>query len=67
MPRGGKLMGKAPSKSSSYNRSSTPASTSHSKAQEVSTTVASILGELKSLTSQVQVSNICLWWALYRM
>ena len=53
MPRGGK----APSKSSSYHRSSIPASTSSFKAQDVSTTVASVLEELKSLMSQIQVST----------
>ncbi len=43
-------MGKAP-KGSSQHRSGTP-----SKPQEVSTTVAAVLKELKSLLVQVQVS-----------
>lgn len=54
MPRGGKLMGKIPSKSSSHHRSSTPASMSSSKGQEPSTTVVSVLSELHSLITQIQ-------------
>ena len=57
MPRGGKLMGKIPSKSGSYHRSSTPASVASStKGQEVSSTVASVLSELHSLVTQIQVN-----------
>ena len=46
-------MGKAP-KGGSQHRSGTP-----SKSQEVSTTVASVLEELKSLIHQVQVPRLC--------
>lgn len=47
-------MGKIPSKGSSHHRSSTPASTSSNKGQEVSGTVASVLSELHSLSVQIQ-------------
>ncbi len=68
MPRGGKL-GKIPSKSSSYYRSSTPASvTSSTKGQEVSSTVASVLSELHSLVTQIQVKQAPRnEWALFRV
>lgn len=59
MPRGGKV-GKIPSsKSSSYHRSTTPASvTSSTKGQEVSSTVAAVLSELHSLVNQIQVKPV---------
>ena len=58
MPRGGKLVGKIPSKSS--HRSSTPASVSSTKGQEGSTAMVSrsVLAELHSLTIQIQVQLI---------
>lgn len=57
MPRGGKLIGKIPSKSSSHHRSSTPASVSSTKGQEGPTAMVSrsVLAELHSLTIQIQV------------
>ena len=59
MPRGGKLVGKIPSKSSSYHRSGTPASVASStKGQEVSSTVAAVLSELHSLVMQTQVRTV---------
>ena len=57
MPRGGKNMGKGLSRNSAFGRASTSASGSSSKTQEVSTTVVSVLSELKSLALQIQVSN----------
>ena len=64
MPRGGKLLGKIPSKSGSHYRSSTPASTS-SRGQEVSTAVTSVLSELHSLITQIQVyTHVQLFYGL---